>query len=800
MIRNYILTALRNMKRYRVFTLINIAGLSIGLSICMLIIMTVSYQLKADRFNTNADRTYRIITARLNDPDMFNKYATVSLPLAEALEENMSAVDETVRIRRGFANSWVGDLDDPTIPISGFFVDDNFLDFFQFKLAAGDPSTALTEPYSVILTKKASEKLFGEEDALGREVDMDEKGIYRVTGILEETENVSHLFFEALASMESARSLEADSVLGQDLDSWGNTTSGWVYVRLNSDQDADEVEAYMANLYEEHYGDQEDVNLAFLLQGLTEIKPGPMMGNEIGPFMPWLFVYILGGLGLIIMGSSCFNYINLTIARSLNRSREVGIRKVNGASRMQVFAQFIVESLIICLVALGFAVLLLLFLEPAFASLNFARILQWELSYDWWAWGLILAFTLATGLIAGVFPSLALSSFQPITILRDMNRSRFFSRVFLRKALLVAQFTISLIFIISVALLYRQVDMMMNADFGFNNYSVLTVPYDEDTFEPMYNEFRANTLFSDITRVSHMPVSGTSWGGTLKRNAGDEDDGMNYFSTEPGYLQSLDVELVAGRDMNPRREGQEESEVLLNEKAVESLGFASADEALGSAVYTSDTTSVTIVGIFPNYHHEALVLGIQPLAIRIMPENYHYVQMRVPEDKREAARDEAIAIWKKHNPGKALNARYIREYITEFHDIMFGDLMRILLVITIIASFVASLGLLGITIFTTEQKIKEISIRKVMGAENMQLFTFLSRGFLILVGVAVLIAIPVSYFLNDLWLNQMAYRVDLSPWYFILAGGLMLLIALMTVGSQVIRVIRVNPAVTLRNE
>ncbi|MEJ2005285.1 MAG: ABC transporter permease, partial [Cyclobacteriaceae bacterium] len=716
---------------------------------------------KADRFNTNADRIYRIITERVNDPRFFNKYATTSLPIAPALEDNLSTLEEAVRIRRGFGNSWTGDLDDPTVPISGYFVDPEFMDFFQFELSAGDVNKALIEPYTVVLTKSAALKLFGETDVLGQELDMEEKGIYKVTGILKDTDNVTHLSFDALASMESARSLEADSVMNPEIDSWSNTTAGWIYIRLTDPGNAADVTAYLDDLYEEHFGDIENVNLAFRLQELTRIKPGPVMGNEIGPFMPWLFVYILGGLGLIIMGSSCFNYINLTIARSMNRSREIGIRKVNGASRRQVFAQFIVESVMVCLVALILGIVLLLFLEPAFSRLNFARILQWELSHDWWVWLAIIGFTLATGLIAGVFPALTLSSFRPINIFRDMHRSKVFSRVFIRKFLLVGQFSVSLIFIISVILQYKQVEMMMKADFGFDSAGVLTVPYDADTYQTMKNELTASSLFSNVTVTSHIPVSGNSYGNTLKRNPGDEDNGMNYFSGEPGYLNTLGVPLLAGRDLKPRKEGQPESEVLLNEAAVKELGFRSNSDAIGSLVYTSDTSSLNVVGVFPSYHHEALVLNIEPLAIRILPESYNYVQMRVAPGNEEIARQQAIDIWKKHNPGKVLRARYIKEYVTEFHEIMFGDLMSILLVISVIASFVACLGLLGITIFSTEQKVKEISIRKVMGAADTQLFVFLSKGFLFLVGLAVLIAIPVSWFLNSLWLQQMAYRVDL---------------------------------------
>ncbi|MCA6078741.1 ABC transporter permease [Fulvivirga sedimenti] len=800
MLRNYILTALRNMKRYRVFTFINVAGLSIGLSICMLIIMTVSFQLESDRYNTKSDRIYRIITDRLNNPGIFSKYATVPLPMAEELKNNHTAVEQTVRIRRGFGNSWVGDLDDPTLPVAGFFADDGFLQLFEYKLKSGNPEQALKDPFSVVITEAAAKKIYGDENPLGQDLDMDEKGVYKVTGVIEDEGNTSHIVFEAVASMSSAYALEADSVLGRNLDSWGNTTVGWVYMALKEGSNPEDVEAYLETLNKEHFADDPKADFAFPLQKITDIKPGPIMGNEIGPFMPWLFVYILSGLGLIIMGSSCFNYINLTIARSMNRTREVGVRKVAGASRWQVFGQFIVESVIICLVALVLALVLLLLLEPAFAQLNFARILQWKLSHAWWVWGWIFGFTVFTGIVAGVFPALTLSSFQPIQIFRDMNRSKIFSRVFLRKFLLVSQFAISLIFIISIMILYQQVDMMMNAKLGFDNDRVLTIPYDDESFEIVKNELEANTLFESISLTSHMPASGTSYGETIKRNVADEDNGMNYFSGDSKYLETLGVELLAGRTLNPRSAEQIESEILINEAAVNELGFENATDAVGSLVYLSDTTSLTIAGVFPNYHHEALVLKIEPLAIRTLPDRYNFIQLRVAPGKNEEARALAAEVWKKYTPGKVVKARYLSEITAEFYDIMFGDLIKILLVMAVIASFVATLGLLGITIFTTELKVKEISIRKVMGAGDQQLFAYLGKGFIILVGTAILLAIPATWFLNSLWLEKMAFRIDMSPWYFIIGGGIMLLVSLVTVGTQVLRVIRINPAVSLRND
>ena len=411
MLKNYILTGLRNMKRYKVFTLINTVGLSIGLSMCMLVIMIVSYQMQSDRYNSRHDRIYRVTTIQTQNTGLFNTYATTALPMAQELRENLADVKTAVAIRRGFGNSWVGELDDPTVPISGFYVEPGFLDLFEIKLRAGHPATALQEPFSVVITESAAEKVFGTSNALGMELDMDDRGLYKVTGVIEDEGHNTHLSFEAVASMSSATSMESDSLMRSISESWGSITDAWVYIELQEQSEAGNVEKYLKELAVTHFANDPKMNYDFGLQSLTSIKPGPFMANEIGPVMPWLFVYILGGLGLVILVSSCFNYINLTIARSMNRSREVGVRKVAGATRAHVFFQFIVESVMVCLVAFMLSILFLLLLEPAFSQLNFARILQWKLSYQWWVWGVCILFTVAIGIIAGFFPAMTLFSF-----------------------------------------------------------------------------------------------------------------------------------------------------------------------------------------------------------------------------------------------------------------------------------------------------------------------------------------------------------------------------------------------------
>jgi putative ABC transport system permease protein len=624
--------------------------------------------------------------------------------------------------------------------------------------------------------------------------------LYKVTGVIEDEGRNTHLAFEAVASMSTATSMEGDSLLRTISDSWGSITDAWVYIELQENSDPENVLAYMDGLAETHYGDDPRMNYTFGLQALTSIKPGPFMANEIGPAMPWIFVYVLGGLGLVILISSCFNYINLTIARSMNRSREVGVRKVSGATRVHVFSQFIVESVIICLVAFLMSILFLLFLEPAFSQLNFARLLQWKLSYEWWVWGVCILFTVLIGFVAGFFPAMTLSSFRPIHILGNMSEVKLFSRSFLRKSLIVVQFSLSLVFIITIMILYRQVDMMMHADLGFDNEAVLTLPYDEENFEPIRNELSALPIVDNVSRTSHMPATGNTRGNTLKKSPQDEDESTDFYAIDEYYLENMGIPLIAGRNISPRTPDQVESEVLLNESAVEYFGFSSPSEAIGELLYTTDTTTLTVVGVFPNYHHNIMVMKINPMVLRNEPQAYSFIQVKIATEDRELARTEIVDIWKKHSPGKLGRFMYLDERTYEFYDMMFGDLIKILLLVSVIACLIACLGLLGITVFSTQLRLKEVSIRKVLGAGEFQLFHYLSRGFLGLILISVLLALPMSWYVNSLWLERMAYRITLQPWYFVVGAFIVSLVALLTIGFQILRVIRVNPATSLRNE
>ncbi len=797
MIRNYVVAALRNMRRYKVFTFINITGLAIGLSICMVIIMSVSHQMESDRYNSRKDRIYRVTGLKVNSTSIFRNYATVSLPLSGVLESH-SGVEQVVRIQREFGRHWMGLPDEEHIPLAGFFADSGFIELFEYPMLYGDAESALSRPYSVVLTKKAAIKLYGEEDAMGKVIDMDELGQYTVTGVLDMSSVSSHIEFEAVASMSSTQSLVQSGVLADFLSNFNVYTSGWVYFALRPGTDPSDISQFIDKAAKENM-DQE-AGILYGLQGLTDIKPGKLMGNEIGPVMPCFIIYILGWLGLIIMLSSCFNYINLSVARSMSRSREVGIRKVNGAGKWQVIYQFIIESVLLALFSLGLAIILLIYFEPAFEQLNFARMLRWELSHEPVVWVFILAFTLLTGVIAGFFPSIVMANFQPLQVIKGIKNLKVFSHVGMRKVLIVSQFTLSLFFIISIMIFYNQVKMMTMADNGYEAENVILIPYDEDTYSVMNKSLQEKSWVENVSRSSHIPSTGTIRGEGLGRTQEEAEDGVSFFAVDDKYLKNLNIPLIAGRMLSPREAGDEENEVVINEKSLPVFRFETAQDAIGETLYTSDSNRLTVVGVIPDYHHEGLMVKINPLVLRSRPDFYNYLQIRVHPEKIAEAKVQIAQIWKEHHPDQITYIQTMKEAINEFYDMIFGDLVSILFLFAILATFISCLGLLGIAIYTTELRMKEVSIRKVLGAENSTLVFILSWGFLKLVLIATGIAIPLAYFANDLWLSMMATKITMSPWFYISGTLLLMTVALLTIGSQTLRSLKVNPADSLRTE
>lgn len=799
MLQNYLKTAIRSIFRNKFFSAINILGLAIAMSICMGIIMLVADQFEYDRYNPNGDRIFRITSVRPNgDGGLVN--ATTSAPVRDELLDKYTGVASAVTFKRGFGNPWLEfERHDVTIPFSGLYADDGALQMFDWKLQYGDPNTALKEPYSVVLTRAAANKLFTEENPLGKTLQVGDRGLFTVTGVMLETEHKSHIVFEALASMSTLRRQESEGIR----DGWVSYWSTWVYVMLDEGQTREDLQANLDKMYQEHIvpiANRDVYKMSFSTQGLYEITPGPLMNNAIGPSLPWAFVYFLGGLSLVILLTSCFNFTNLSIARSLTRAREIGVRKVTGAARWQIFFQFISEAIVTAMLALGFALIFLLAVKPLILQLTFARVLRWDLASNVEVYVVFLVFTLVVGVLAGFFPAVVLSRFQPVKVLKSLSNMKLFSKMGLRKVLLVSQFTMSLFFIITVLVMNNQLDLFLSKDLGINIKDKLVMRLNNTSAQNLKNELLNHANIESVSAASHLPSAGMTWGDGFKKDLSEKEwTSLNYFVVDEDYLTNLNIPLLAGQFFQAGNVNNT-SNIVINEEAVRALNYGSIHDAIGEEViYHPDSTRKKIIGVIGDYNHTLLMEKIAPLALMYTPEQFQMLQIAYTGPADEAIQT-ASNVWASVNGNLRADIKDFEGEIRLFYDTIFGDAVHVLEFVAILAISISCMGLLGMATYTTESRVKEISIRKVLGISSGGLVFLLSRGYLGILLVSILFALPLTFFVNNLWLQLIPYHVEVDILTMITGVLALLVFGFGTIGSQTWRALFVNPVDNLKND
>lgn len=806
MLRNYFTTAVRNLLRHRFFSAINIFGLALAMSICMGIIMLVADQMQYDRYNTKRDLIFQVNSIRADYETRGGAMTTSTTPMALKAElEKHSGIDHVVRFHRGFGNGWIEfDKGDVNIPIAGYFADPGVLQMFEYDLQYGDANTALNDPYSVVLTRQAADKLFTEENPLGKTLKVGELGLYTVTGVLKKTENKTHIAFEALASMSSMMSLDAQDKFDARADNWTDFWATWTYFQLKPGVEAADIRIYLDKVYDEKQKpilNDDFHGMRMLTRSLTEITPGALVNNPIGPSLPWFIVYVLSGLAGIIMITSCFNFTNLSIARSLTRAREIGVRKVNGASRMQIFGQFISEAIIVSLCSLLISFVLLTLVKPLILQLTFARIFRWDLAANFQVYAVFLVFAIVVGLLAGAFPALVLSKFQPVKVLKGLSTMRLFSKMGLRKALLISQFTLALIFMLSVTVLYHQLDMYLNTDHGFEMKQHVSLTLNHAQPGPLKNELLKHKNIVSVSAVSHLPAAGTTHRDGYKKDLSDKEwMSMDHFWVDEEYQNNLGLTIVAGKFFDPATGESNKHMVVVNEQATKALHYDSPLDAVGTSLYFhADSLPRTIAGVVRDYHHQSLIDKIQPLVLMYDPAHWQITQIKHTGTYDEALKSVTEA-YNITNPGLKVDAGAMEEKVMLLYNTLFGDAVQVLGFISFLAIAISCLGLLGMATYATETRIKEVSIRKVLGSSNGSLIYLLSKGFLKILLLAIGIGVPAAYFLNTLWLELLPYHVVVDVPKIAFGVSMLIVFGVVTIGSQTWRATFVNPVDNLKSE
>jgi putative ABC transport system permease protein len=793
MLRNYLLIAYRNIVKHKLFTFINIFGLALSMTVCMMVIDNTVKDLSFDRFHPHAERTWRVITELRNPQGEGFKLASSPLPLELALAQDSAVVADVVRIYPAFRGKAAEG--EKEMYVQGAFTSPAFFRVFGFTLSRGNAATALQQPNSVVLAYETARRFFGNANPIGHVLTMGAMGSYEVTGVLSPRVRRSHIDFDAYASAATIPGLEKSKVLQEKSANWGSYADAYTYALLQPHVKPAVLEASLARLARSLYNDPSQGAIRFPVQALGRISPSwDDTYNNIGRGTTWGKLMAGVGIGLIILISACFNYTNLSIARSLTRAKEVGIRKVSGATRGQVFGQYIMEAVLISLLALGLASLLLQLIRQA-------NLFNWEAdSYPpvttlWQTAGILLGFALFTGLLAGTLPAWLLSAFSPSQVLKSMPSYRLFGRMNLRKSLIVFQLSLSLLITVGLFTMYRQFAFMAASDPGFRPDNILTVELQGRKAPLLRQELRALAGVEGIAAAS--ANFGYFPGGQLPLAAhrADKPQRVNYYDADVALVPMLGLQLAAGENFLPDQQGPQ---LLLNEAAVRALGYRSAGEAVGRLLWLNDSVQAPVRGVLKDFHYENLGKMIAPLAIRTADADYQLLNLKVNTGNRAHFVQQVSAAWDKLAPGVPLKASWLKESLYE-HNMHWGDIsfLGYLAGMTIV---IAAMGLLALVIYTTALRKKEIGVRKVMGADVKGLVLLLSRGFLKLIVISGCIALPIGYLASRLFLQNFALRVGFGLGSILLCFGALLAIAMLTIVSQTWRAANANPVESLKNE
>ncbi|MFV1885190.1 MAG: ABC transporter permease [Balneola sp.] len=804
MLLNYLKITWRNFKKYTSFSLINIVGLSASMSVCLLILLFLIDQKSYDHFHEKSDRIVRIMSDFKSASNFTSDlYATTPHVLADFLDDQFPVVEKAVKVRGNFEGEFRNE--NVTVPLSGFYAENSFFSIFDFELEQGNPSTALENPGSVVLTSEAAIRLFGTKDALDKSFTGLGDREYIVTGIIEEQYR-THFTFEAIASLST---LLADPQIEERLNIWNlSIFDSYTYVLLKKDADLERFQADLQPLIADHFVDTErDYKLdRLIVQPLTSINLGDESSNEIGIVVPRIVAIFLGGLCVIIILISIFNYVSLTIARALNRGKEVGVRKVLGANRSRVIHQFLFESVIIAFVALLNGILLLRWLLPEFNNLFFISFTNNQVEADLllnpWTVLIFITFTFLVGIIAGLYPSIYLSRFNPALILKGLLKTGNISGQFLKKMITVGQFSFSIIFIITSIILVRQFKFMTTADYGFEQENIIHIEHQDIPYEQVRDILRASPRVAEASVTSTVPALGSIQTANMKSDSTDQVFTTHTYNVDEHFISVMGLNLVAGRNFNPDMSTDSTQSIIISREAVSLLGFKNPGLAIGNEVDINNGDFIlTIIGVIDGFISSDPLSNDDPIALFFTPERSNYAIAKVLPGQTFDFISEMEEQWENTGSVFSLKYRVFNEQLEESPAlVVFVDFIKIITLIGVFSVIISCLGLLGMAMYSAENRVKEIGIRKVLGASENSIIYLLSKEYFILILISILIGVPLAYIVNNLWLQNVSNKIELDASIFVFGILGTLVLAMITIGSQALKAAKANSIDNLRSE
>ena len=801
--KNYLSMVWRGIWKYKAFSAINILGLAVGISCCLLILLYVQYEFSYDRYHVKADRSYRISLHGVLAGNEINA-VTTPYPMAAALINEFAEVETAARFRKFFAEMLVSVGDVRYQESEIFHADQSFFNIFDYGFVAGDSETALNNPFSVVITESIAEKYFPESGALGQSLTFNNNRDYQVTGIIRNIPENSHFHPQILVSFNSDEQHDSPIWISNNIAT---------YLVLRPGVDAAEfslkldtlVEKYVAPQIEQALGSSLADFLAsggrygFGLQALTAIHLNSNMQGEIEQNGNAGYVYTFLAIALFILVLACINFMNLSTARSANRAKEIGVRKVMGAHRAQLFMQFMSESVLVSVLALAIALPLAWLLLPAFNAIT-ERSISIDAIFSVQAFFLLVFLTFAVGVLSGSYPALYLSRFHPQEVLKGKLSGGAKSAWF-RGSLVVFQFAISIALVAATLIVYSQLDYMRNKALGFNKEQLLVLHRagalgeQLESFKAQIAQLPNVIAVSSSVHVPGLQVDQNVY--TLEGAPSSESKALWASTVSYDYIETLGIEMAEGRPFS-RDFGSDETAYVINEAAARELGI---DNPTSHRLLEPDPAGMRsgpIIGMVRDFHFESLHQEIRPMLFRFR-EFARYVVVRVQPNDIQQTISDIEERWQEVTGGEPFEYSFLDEDFENLHE---GDrkMGEVFTVSSLLAILIACLGLYGLASFTTEQRTKEIGIRKTLGATVTDIVVLISKEFIILVVIALVIAVPVAYLAMSQWLQLFSYRISIPTSVFAIAGAMALVIAFLTVSFQSVRTALTNPSKSLRDE
>jgi len=808
MIRNYLKIAYRNIIKYKFISFINIFGLTVGLACCLLILTYISHELSYDKQHPDSGRVYRVTRTFLNPETkaVSLTLSTIAPPFAPLLKNDFGEIEDITRT-----------VPNGTTPVkyeekmfneqNVIFADDHFFNFFEAAVVKGDTKKALSDPFSVMMTEEIAKKYFGNEDPMNKviRINMGNYFDFKVTGVYKAFPSNVHFHPEIMVSFNTLN----DSLIygAQNLrTNWGNN-SFFTYIRLPENYDPKKLETRFPAFLDKHmegspkYKPSEGTSLG--LQKLTDIHLRSHTDYEAEENGDIKRVYIFSAIALFILLIACINYMNLSTSRSTLRAREIGIRKVAGAERREIVFQFLSESILVSYISLIFAVGLTWLALPWLNKVSGLQLtpdilLKWQIVIP------LLLIPFIVGIISGIYPAVFMSSFQPVKVLKGFLKTT--GGISFRKALVTFQFAISIILIIATGVVFWQMRYMQNKILGFDKEHIVTLPYTtllNDKYDAFRNELLSNANIKNVGRSSRIPTGRLLDAMGARMESADTLAPVNadikFVSADQDFIPTYGVKVVAGRGFS-RDYSLDTSAFLINEAAAKILGFKNYEDAIGKNFGYGNRRG-KLIGVFNDFHFESLHQKITPLVI-FVPRSanaYGTISIKLAGANLPGALDRIQTSWKNFLPESPYQYTFLDENFARLYEAEQRQ-KTLLIIFASLAIFIACLGLFGLSAFAILQRIKEIGIRRVLGADVSTIVTLLSKDFLKLVVFAAIPAFVIAWYFMNKWLEDFAYRISMPWWIFLTAGILAAVIALVTISFQAIKAAIANPVKSLRTE